>query len=250
MKSFFRIMGKYFAPYKGYVAATFSFNVLTALFNVVSFMLLVPILNILFKIDDTRYVLIDWSTLSFDNVKDVLVNNGYYYSQQLIQLYGPASTMLILGIGLAMLTLLKTGTYFAGSATLMPIKTGIVRDIRNNLYCKILSLPLSFFSEERKGDILARVSTDVNEVDSSIGSSLDMVIKNPIFLLVYISTLIAVSWQLTLFTLIVVPVMAMGIGRIGKSLSLHSRNGATDSAKLRKPSVGSVSSRPSSLNER
>ena len=222
MRTFFHVMGKYFAPYRGYVAATFGFNVLTALFNVVSFMLLVPILNILFKIDNTHYELIAWNTIGFDNAKDVLINNGYYYSQELILHYGPATTMLILGIGLALLTLLKTGTYFAGSATLMPIKTGIVRDIRNNLYRKILSLPLSFFSEERKGDILARVSTDVNEVDSSIGSSLDMVIKNPIFLLIYIGTLIAVSWQLTLFTLIVVPIMAMGIGRIGKSLKRKS----------------------------
>ena len=151
-----------------------------------------------------------------------LLNNLYYYSQELINTYGNSTTLLFLGLGLAFMTLLKTGSYFAGSACLMPIKTGIVRDIRANIYKKILSLPLSFFSEERKGDILARVSTDVNEVDSSITSSLDMLIKNPIFILIYLITLVTISWQLTLFTLLVVPLMAMGIGRIGKKLKKKS----------------------------
>ncbi len=222
MKEFFRIMGGYFSPYKGYVVATFAFNVLTALFNVFSFVLLVPILNILFQVDQSHYEFIPWSEADFDSIKDVAFNNLYYFSQELIADYGPATTMLLLGIGLSIMTLLKTGTYFAGSATLMPIRTGIVRDIRANLYRKVLALPLSFFSEERKGDILARVSTDVNEVDSSVGSSLDMVIKNPIFLLVYIGTLVYLSWQLTLFTLVVVPIMAIGIGRIGKTLKRDS----------------------------
>ena len=243
MKEFFRIMGHYFAPYKGYVAATFSLNILTALFNVVSFMLLVPILNILFKVDDKRYELIPWSEVGTDNIKDSIINNGYYYSQQLIDTYGPANTMLILGVGLAVLTLFKTGSYFAGSASLMPIKTGIVRDIRANLYRKILSLPLSFFSEERKGDILARVSTDVNEVDSSVGSSLDMVIKNPIFLLVYVTMLICISWQLTLFTLLVVPVMALGIGRIGKTLkkkSLYAQSKWSDGLTIIEETLGGL----------
>ncbi len=222
MKEFFRIMGGYFSPYKGYVVATFAFNVLTALFNVFSFVLLVPILNILFQVDQSHYEFIPWSEADFDSIKDVAFNNLYYFSQELIAAHGPATTMLLLGIGLSIMTLLKTGTYFAGSATLMPIRTGIVRDIRANLYRKVLALPLSFFSEERKGDILARVSTDVNEVDSSVGSSLDMVIKNPIFLLVYIGTLVYLSWQLTLFTLVVVPIMAIGIGRIGKTLKRDS----------------------------
>ncbi|MCR4613436.1 MAG: ABC transporter ATP-binding protein/permease [Bacteroidaceae bacterium] len=222
MKEFFRIMGGYFSPYKGYVVATFVFNVLTALFNVFSFVLLVPILNILFQIDQSHYEFIPWSQADFNTIKDVAFNNLYYFSQQLIADHGPATTMLLLGIGLSVMTLLKTGTYFAGSATLMPIRTGIVRDIRATLYRKVLALPLSFFSEERKGDILARVSTDVNEVDSSVGSSLDMVIKNPIFLLVYIGTLIYLSWELTLFTLVVVPIMAFGIGRLGKTLKRDS----------------------------
>jgi len=222
MKEFFQIMGKYFAPYKGYVAATFGFNVLTAFFNVFSFMVLVPILNILFGIEQAHYEFIPWTSEGIGDFKEVLLNNGYYYSQELIARYGQATTLLIMGVALALMTLLKTGAYFAGSACLMPIKTGIVRDIRVALYRKILALPLSFFSEERKGDILARVSTDVNEVDSSVGSSLDMVIKNPIFLLVYLGTLFYMSWQLSIFTLLVVPLMAIGIGRIGKTLKRKS----------------------------
>ena len=212
-------MGKYFAPYKRFVAGTLTFNILTAFFNVFSFTLLLPILNILFGIESGNYTLMSWSDGSF---KDVAMNNLYYYSQELINTYGNSTTLLFLGLGLAFMTLLKTGSYFAGSACLMPIKTGIVRDIRANIYKKILSLPLSFFSEERKGDILARVSTDVNEVDSSITSSLDMLIKNPIFILIYLITLVTISWQLTLFTLLVVPLMAMGIGRIGKKLKKKS----------------------------
>ena len=219
MKEFFKIMGKYFAPYKRFVAGTLTFNILTAFFNVFSFTLLLPILNILFGIESGNYTLMSWSDGSF---KDVAMNNLYYYSQELINTYGNSTTRLFLGLGLAFMTLLKTGSYFAGSACLMPIKTGIVRDIRANIYKKILSLPLSFFSEERKGDILARVSTDVNEVDSSITSSLDMLIKNPIFILIYLITLVTISWQLTLFTLLVVPLMAMGIGRIGKKLKKKS----------------------------
>ena len=212
-------MGRYFAPYKGYVAGTLGFNVLTAFFNVFSFTLLLPILNILFKTGTAPD-----SLMTFDDgsLKDVLMNNLSYYSQQLINQYGEATTLLVIGLGLALMTLLKTGCYFAGSACLMPIKTGIVRDIRANIYRKILSLPLAFFSEERKGDILARVSTDVNEVDSSITSSLDMVIKNPIFIIIYVITLITISWQLTIFTLLVVPFMAFGIGRIGKKLKKKS----------------------------
>ena len=220
MRDFFKTMGHYFSPYKRYVVGTLGFNILTAFFNVFSFTLLLPILNILFKIEKEGGY--QYMSLSDGSLKDVLLNNLYYYSQEFIAQYGQATTLLLLGIGLAIMTLLKTGSYFAGSACLMPIKTGIVRDIRANIYRKILSLPLAFFSEERKGDILARVSTDVNEVDSSITSSLDMVIKNPIFIIIYIATLIAISWQLTLFTILVVPLMAMGIGRIGKQLKKKS----------------------------
>lgn len=225
MREFYNMMGKYFARYKKFVVGTFALNVLTALFNVFSFTLLLPILNILFKIEQQRYTFIPWDSepvWELGEFIDLAKNNGYYYSQQLVDTYGPSTTLLLLGIVLSLLTLLKTGAYFGGSACLMPIKTGIVRDIRADIYRKILHLPLSFFSEERKGDILARVSTDVNEVDSSITSSLDMVIKNPIFILVYVGTLITISWQLTLFTLLVVPFLAWGIGSIGKKLKRRS----------------------------
>ena len=240
MREFFKIMGQYFAPYKKYVAGTLSFNVLSAFFNVFSFTLLLPILNILFQIDKGTYHLMSFSDGS---LKDVALNNLYYYSQQLINHYGQATTLLLLGLGLAFMTLLKTGSYFAGSACLMPIKTGIVRDIRANIYKKILALPLAFFSEERKGDILARVSTDVNEVDSSITSSLDMVIKNPIFILIYIITLITISWQLTLFTLLVVPLMAFGIGQIGKKLkkkSLYAQSKWSDGLSIIEETLGGL----------
>lgn len=222
MKQFFNQMGKYFARYKGYIAATFAMNILAAMFNVFSFSVLLPILQILFKVNTERYEFVEWGTGGMDDFVKVAQNNGYYYSQMLVDHYGPSTTLLLLGLILAFLTLLKTGTYFGGSAMLMPLRTGIVRDIRVDIYRKILSLPLSFFSEERKGDILARVSTDVNEIDASITSSLDMIIKNPIFILVYIGTMFCMSWQLTLFTLLVVPIMAGGIGRVGKKLKQRS----------------------------
>ena len=220
--SFFGMMSKYFAHYKRYIVGTLVMNVLAAVFNVFSFTILLPILQILFKVNTERFEFIPWGTGGLGGFVDVVKNNGYYYSQQLIDAYGPATTLLLLGIILSVLTLLKTATYFGGSAMLMPLRTGVIRDIRQDLYQKILSLPLSFFSDERKGDILTRASTDVNEVDASINSSLDMVIKNPIFIVVYVGTLICISWQLTLFTLLVVPLLAWGIGSVGKRLKSKS----------------------------
>ena len=215
-------MGKYFARYKHYIAGTLGMNIVAALFNVFSFTVLLPILQILFKIDTGHYGLMPWGTGGMGNLLSVVKNNGYYYSQQLIENYGPATTLLLLGVVLSFLTLLKTAAYFGGSAMLAPLRTGIVRDIRNDIYHKIVHLPLSFFSEERKGDIMTRITADVNEVDASITSSLDMLIKNPIFIFVYVGTMIYVSWELTLFTLLVVPLLAFGIGRIGKKLKSRS----------------------------
>lgn len=215
-------MGKYFARYKSYIAGTLAMNILAALFNVFSFTVLLPILNILFKINDERYTFVPWGTGGVKDFIDVAKNNGYYYSQELVETYTPATTLLLLGLILSALTFLKTLTYFGGSAFLMPLRTGIVRDIRNAIYEKILRLPLSFFSEERKGDIMTRISADVNEVDASITSSLDMIVKNPIFIVVYMTVLIVISWQLTLFTLLVVPLLAFGIGAIGKRLKSSS----------------------------
>ncbi len=219
MKNFFYVMGKYFANYKKYIVGALIVNILSAILNVVSFTAIIPILQILFQVDTKVYEYIPWGE---GDIKDTLMNNIYYYSQVLIGMYGPATTMLLLGVVLSFLTLLKTGAYFGGSAIIMPLRTGIVRDIRSDIYHKILSLPLSFFSEERKGDILTRVTTDVNEIDGSITNSLDTLIKNPILITVYIGTLAYISWQLTLFTLLVVPILAFAIGRIGKSLKANS----------------------------
>ena len=215
-------MGGYLARYKRYIVGTFIMNVLAALFNVFSFSILLPILQILFKVNEEHFEFIPWGTGGLGAFVDVAKNNGYYYSQELIAQYGPSTTLLLLGLLLSVLTFFKTATYFGGSAMLMPLRTGVIRDIRADIYRKILSLPLSFFSEERKGDILTRVSTDVNEVDASISSSLDMMVKNPIFIIVYLTTLICISWQLTLFTLLVVPLLAWGIGTVGKRLKARS----------------------------
>ena len=215
-------MGSYLARYKRYIVGTFIMNVLAALFNVFSFSILLPILQILFKVNEEHFEFIPWGTDGLGAFVDVAKNNGYYYSQELIAQYGPSTTLLLLGLLLSVLTFFKTATYFGGSAMLMPLRTGVIRDIRADIYRKILSLPLSFFSEERKGDILTRVSTDVNEVDASISSSLDMIVKNPIFIIVYLTTLICISWQLTLFTLLVVPLLAWGIGTVGKRLKARS----------------------------
>ena len=215
-------MGSYLARYKHYIVGTFIMNVLAALFNVFSFSILLPILQILFKVNEEHFEFIPWGTGGLGAFVDVAKNNGYYYSQELIAQYGPSTTLLLLGLLLSVLTFFKTATYFGGSAMLMPLRTGVIRDIRADIYRKILSLPLSFFSEECKGDILTRVSTDVNEVDASISSSLDMIVKNPIFIIVYLTTLICISWQLTLFTLLVVPLLAWGIGTVGKRLKARS----------------------------
>lgn len=222
MRDFFQTMGRYLARYKSYIVGTFIMNVLAALFNVFSFSILLPILQILFKVNDEHFSFIPWGTGGLGSFIDVAKNNGYYYSQELIIHYGPSTTLLMLGVLLCVLTFFKTATYFGGTAMLMPLRTGIIRDIRADIYRKIISLPLSFFSDERKGDILTRVSTDVNEVDASISSSLDMIVKNPIFIVVYLGTLICISWQLTLFTLLVVPLLAWGIGSVGKRLKSDS----------------------------
>ena len=222
MREFFRRMGGYLARYKRFIAGTFLMNVLAAFFNVFSFSILLPILQILFKVNDEHFAFIPWGTGGWGAFVDVAKNNGYFYSQQLIERYGPSTTLLLLGLVLCVLTFFKTATYFGGSAMLMPLRTGVIRDIRADIYRKIISLPLSFFSDERKGDILTRVSTDVNEVDASISSSLDMIVKNPIFIVVYLVTLICISWQLTLFTLLVVPLLAWGIGSVGRRLKARS----------------------------
>ena len=195
-------------------------NILSAVFNIFSFTLIIPILKMIFNLESEVYTFIPWD--SGASFKEMLLNNIYYYMSSLITTFGPSMTLLLLGLFLGVMTALKTGCYFGSSAVMIPMRTGIVRDIRVQVYNKVLSLPLGFFSQERKGDIIARMSGDVNEVENSITSSLDMLIKNPILILFYFGTLLFTSWQLTLFTLLVVPAMAWGMGALGKRLKRDS----------------------------
>ncbi|WP_455586440.1 ABC transporter ATP-binding protein [Bacteroides sp.] len=220
MKEFFQLMRRFLTPYKKYLVWAVVLNVLSALLNVFSFTLIIPILQILFKMDNKVYDFMPWD--SAVGLKEVVVNNFYYYVTEMISINGASLTLLFLGLFLAFMTLLKTSCYFASSAVMVPLRTGVVRDIRIMVYTKVMSLPLGFFSEERKGDIIARMSGDVSEVENSITSSLDMLIKNPILILFYFSTLIITSWQLTLFTLLVLPGMGWLMGTIGKKLKRQS----------------------------
>lgn len=223
MKEFLRVMRRFLAPYKRYVFFAVLLNILSAVFNIFSFTLLIPILDILFKTGNstTTYTYMEWGSAS---MKEVAVNNFYYYVSELISTHGAATTLLFLGIFLAVMTFLKTSCYFGSSAIMIPLRTGVVRDIRVLVYSKVVSLPLGFFSEERKGDIMARMSGDVGEVENSITSSLDMLIKNPILVSFYFVTLIITSWELTLFTITVLPLMGWIMGRIGRRLKRQSLN--------------------------
>ena len=214
-------MRRFVPPYKKYLALTVVFNILSAILNIFSFMAIIPILQILFKTQDANVPekLMQWGS---GDMKEVLMNNIDYYIYQMIGSMGATTTLLVIGLFLAFMTFLKMGAYFLSSATIIPIRTGVVRDIRNQLYCKITSLPLGFFSEERKGDIIARMSGDVQEVESSIMSSLDMLFKNPVLIIFYFSTLLFVSWQLTLFTLIFVPLRGWVMGFVGRKLKQKS----------------------------
>ena len=219
MKQFWKVLTRFAAPYKGYLGGSLILNLLSAVFNIFSFALLIPILNILFKMDTTVYEFIPWNGMPD---KEQLMNNMYWYVSQLIEKWGASATLLILGCVFGGMTLLKTSCYFASSAVMVPLRTGIVRDIRTMVYNKLLSLPMGFFNKEKKGDIIARMSGDVNEIENSIISSLDMLIKNPILIICYFSALIFLSWELTLFTITVVPVMAWGMSAIGKKLKRQS----------------------------
>ena len=221
MKEFFQLMRRFVSPYKKFLGWAVFLNLLSAVFNIFSFTLLIPILQILFKTDNKVYEFIPWDAAG-EGLKDIAVNNFYYYVTRMIEINGPSLTLLFLGLFLAFMTLLKTSCYFASSAVMIPLRTGVVRDIRIMVYSKVMSLPLGFFSEERKGDIIARMSGDVGEVENSITSSLDMLIKNPILIVMYFGTLIITSWQLTLFTLLVVPGMGWIMGKVGKKLKRQS----------------------------
>lgn len=221
MREFLHVLRRFVPPYKKYLALSIVFNILSALLNIFSFATLIPLLQILFKVDAgtgaTRVMA--WSEGSF---KEVLSNNADYYTQIYITSWGPTTVLLGIGLLLAFMTFLKTGAYFLSSASIIPIRTGVVRDIRNQLYEKITSLSLGFFSEERKGDIIARMSGDVQEIDGSIMSSIDMLFKNPVLIVIYFTTLLIISWQLTLFTLIFVPVFGWFMGFVGRKLKQNS----------------------------
>lgn len=223
MKEFLQILRRFVPPYKKYLGLSILFNILSAVLNIFSFAALIPILQILFKVDGGIRVneYMHWNG-DWGSIKEVATNNLYYYIQEFIVVHSASTALLVIGIFLAFMTFLKTGAYFLSSATIIPIRTGIVRDIRNQIYQKINSLSLGFFSEERKGDIIARMSGDVQEVENSIMSSLDMLFKNPILILFYFVTLICISWRLTLFTILFVPPFGWFMGVVGKKLKAHS----------------------------
>lgn len=221
MREFINVLRRFVPPYKKYLVLSVVFNILSAVLNIFSFAALIPILQIIFKTGDGKAAT-DWMAWDWGNAQEVLMNNLNYYVNTLLAEHGQTTTLLFIGLFLAFTTMLKTGAYFLSSATIVPIRTGVVRDIRNQLYRKITALPLGFFSEERKGDIIARMSGDVQEIESSIMSSLDMLFKNPVLIVAYFTTLVFISWQLTVFTLVIVPVMGWFMGFVGRKLKAKS----------------------------
>ncbi len=221
MREFLNVLRRFVPPYKKYLVLSVVFNILSAVLNIFSFAALIPILQILFQTSDaeTATTLMAWD---WGNIQAVLMNNMNYHVNGLIDQFGQTTTLLFIGLFLAVMTFLKTGAYFLSAATIIPIRTGVVRDIRNQLYQKITALPLGFFSEERKGDIIARMSGDVQEIENSIMASLEMLFKNPILIVSYFAALIFISWELTLFTLIIVPIMGWFMGWVGRKLKAQS----------------------------
>lgn len=222
MKEFFKILRRFVPPYKKYLILNIIFNILSAVLTLFSFALIVPILEMLFKVKEATYT---YMTLSEGSVKDVAFNNFYYYTQESIEHFGPSSTLALLAVALVIMTALKTGTAYLSSYFIIPLRSGIVRDIRNYVYDKITRLPIGFFTGERKGDVMARMSGDVAEIENSVMASLDMMFKNPVMIIVCLAMMIAVSWQLTLFVLILLPLAGLVMGRVGKRLKRTSLEG-------------------------
>lgn len=227
MKDFIRVLRRFVPPYKKYVVLNIVFNILSAILNLFTFALIIPILQILFKINDAVYSFMEWSyqPLSWDwwkSVPEILQNNFYWYVSDLIATHGGSYTLIALGIALVVMTLLKVLAMYMAFFMMIPIRTGVVRDVRNQINKKITELPLGFFSEERKGDIIARVSGDVNEIETSIMSSLDMLFKNPILIVIYLVAMFLISWQLTAFVFILLPVAGYIMGKVGKTLKRKS----------------------------
>ena len=222
MKEFFKILTRFVPPYKKFLALNILFNLLTAFLTLFSFALIIPILQMLFKINEASYVFMEWGSGS---IKDVAVNNFYYYVQYIIETWGQSAALASLGIALVVMTGLKVGAAYLSSYFLIPIRSGVVRDIRNMIYDKIVNLPIGFFTTERKGDVMARMSGDVTEVENSVMSSLDMMFKNPVMIVACLSMMIAVSWELTVFVLVLLPVAGYVMGKVGKSLKRVSLEG-------------------------
>ena len=222
MKEFFKILKRFVPPYKKFLALNIIFNLLTAFLTLFSFALIIPILQMLFKINETSYAFMEWGS---DSIKEVAVNNFYYYVQMVIDTWGQSAALAGLGIALVVMTGLKVGTAYLSAYFLIPIRSGVVRDIRNMIYDKIVNLPIGFFTSERKGDVMARMSGDVTEVENSVMSSLDMMFKNPVMIIACLSMMIAVSWELTVFVLVLLPVAGYIMGKVGKSLKRVSLDG-------------------------
>ena len=222
MKDFFKILRRFVTPYKKYVALNIIFNILAAFLTLFSFAIIVPILEMLFEIKQATYTFMPWDSAS---LKDVVINNFYYYTQEILEQYGASFTLAMLAIALIVMTLLKTGATYLSSYFIVPLRSGVVRDLRNCVYDKIVSLPISFFTSERKGDVIARMSGDVTEVENSIMASLDMMFKNPVMIIVCLTMMITVSWQLTLFVLVLLPIAGYVMGKVGRRLKRKSLEG-------------------------
>ena len=233
MKNLFIILKRFIPKYKWYAIANLLLNILSTVFNLFSFASIIPILQILFGLTTERHTAMAWPGWeNLDNLKDYIINNVYAYIESLIDQYGPATALLMLGIYLIVMTLLKTGTTFLSGATLVPIHTGVLRDLRKQLYDKILSLPMGYFTNEKKGDLMTRMTNDVIEVEASIISSLETLLKNPLMIVIYMAVLFSMSWRLTVFVLILLPASGFLIGSIGKSLKRRSLRGQQLSGEL------------------
>ena len=242
MKDFIRILRRFVPPYKKYMVSNIVFNILSAILNLFSFALIIPILNILFKLNDDVYsykawVFDPWTWESWKGTPELIKNNFFWFVSDLIEKEGGSFTLIVLGAFLIISTFLKVGTMYMAFFTMIPIRTGVVRDIRNQINRKITELPLGFFSEERKGDIIARVSGDVNEVETSIMSSLDMLFKNPILIIIYLIGMIVISWQLTVFVLVLLPLAGYVMGQVGKKLKRKSLEGQQQWGGLMVPRI-------------
>ncbi|MGM9845086.1 MAG: ABC transporter ATP-binding protein [Muribaculaceae bacterium] len=222
MREFIKILRRFVPPYKKYLALNILFNILTAFLTLFSFAIIIPILEMLFQIKETHYA---YMALADGSLKDVVVNNFYYFTQLSITTYGPAATLALLAIALVIMTALKTGTAYLSSYFVVPMRSGIVRDLRNHVYDKITALPIGFFTSERKGDVMARMSGDVAEIENSIMASLDMMFKNPVMIVVCLTMMLTISWQLTLFVFVLLPLAGIVMGRVGKRLKRTSLEG-------------------------